>query len=52
MKHVLSISVKEKTILDLRDCLRNSDVFGNKYHFTEHAITEVLKDLERKYDRV
>ena len=46
MRHVLSVSVKEETILELRDKLRHNKEFRKKSHFVEYAIKKALKELE------
>jgi len=42
MKHKLSISVDEETIVKVQEALRKK-LFRNKSHAFEHAINEVLK---------
>jgi Arc/MetJ-type ribon-helix-helix transcriptional regulator len=43
MKHKLSISVDESTILKIREGMRRG-MFRNKSHAFEYAINEVLKE--------
>jgi hypothetical protein len=42
MKHVVSISLEEDTILKIRERLRNS-IFRSKSHLVEEAIKEFLR---------
>jgi Arc/MetJ-type ribon-helix-helix transcriptional regulator len=42
MKHKISISVEESTIVKIRDGMRRG-LFRNKSHAFEYAINEVLK---------
>ena len=43
MKHKLSISVEEETIIKIRDAMREGK-FRNKSHAFEFAVNEVLKN--------
>jgi hypothetical protein len=43
MKHKLSITVGEDTLLQIREVLR-SKAFRNKSHFFEVAATQLIKD--------
>jgi Arc/MetJ-type ribon-helix-helix transcriptional regulator len=43
MKHKLSISVNEETIIKIRDAMRDGK-FRNKSHAFEFAVNEVLKN--------
>lgn len=43
MKHKVSISVDEETIIKIREAMREGR-FRNKSHAFEYAIKEVLKD--------
>lgn len=47
MRHVLSISLKEETVLALREKIRNNDFFRNKSHLVENAIKRFLEEDER-----
>ncbi len=42
MKHKLSISVEEQTIIKIRESIRNGQ-FRNKSHAFEFAVNEVMK---------
>jgi metal-responsive CopG/Arc/MetJ family transcriptional regulator len=42
MRHVVSISLSEDTILKLREKLRHSHDFRNKSHLIEYAIERFL----------
>lgn len=44
MRHVISISLKEETVLKLKDKIRNSDIFRNKSHAIEYAINKLLRE--------
>ena len=44
MKHKISISISEKTLLKLKEKLRNSSLFRNKSHLIEYAIEYFLGD--------
>ena len=44
MRHVVSISLSEETILKLREKIRHSSAFRNKSHFVEYAIERLLND--------
>jgi len=47
MKHRISISVNEETLLAIQDTLRinsRSGIFRNKSHFIEHAIKKFMED--------
>ncbi len=44
MRHVVSISLHEDTILKLREKLRLDDSFRNKSHFIEHAIKKAIEE--------
>lgn len=43
MKHKLSITMDEETILEIKDKLRDS-IFRNKSHLIEYAVQRFLKD--------
>jgi len=46
MKHRLSITVDENTLLSIQDTLRNnsrSGIFRNKSHFIEYVIKKYLE---------
>jgi len=43
MKHKLSITMDEETILDIRNRLRDK-LFRNKSHLIEYAVQRFLKD--------
>ena len=43
MRHVISVSLKEKTILELREKVRDNDIFRNKSHFIEYAIKKTIE---------
>lgn len=38
MKHRISISLDEETVLKIRDSIRNTHKFRNKSHFIEYLI--------------
>lgn len=44
MRHVVSISLKEDTVLRLREKLRECSEFRNKSHLIEYAIERLLED--------
>lgn len=44
MKHVVSVSLKEETIVSIRKELRNNSCFRNKSHLVELAIEKYLEE--------
>jgi Arc/MetJ-type ribon-helix-helix transcriptional regulator len=47
MKHRISISVNEETLLAIQDTLRTnsrSGIFRNKSHFIEYAVKKFMED--------
>ncbi len=44
MRQAVSISLKEETVLALREKIRSSNRFRNKSHLVETAIDEFLKN--------
>lgn len=42
MKHRITISIDEETILKVRDRLRNNNLFRNKSHFVEYLLNNYL----------
>ncbi len=46
MKHKISISVSEETILRLREKLKSSNLFRSKSHLIEYAINSFLEDTK------
>ena len=47
MKHRISISLDENTLLSIQDSLRQnsrSGIFRNKSHFIEYAIKKFMED--------
>jgi hypothetical protein len=43
MKHKICISVDEKTIIKVRECIRKG-LFRNKSHAFEFAVNEVMEE--------
>lgn len=48
MKHRISITLEEETVLRLKEAVRNSSNYRNQSHFVEVAIKE---KIEGKNDR-
>ena len=48
MRHVISVSLSEDTILKLRENLRQNSIFRNKSHFIEYAINNVLGKNDKR----
>lgn len=44
MRQVISVSISEGTLLELREALRHSEQYRNKSHFIETAIRQALKE--------
>ncbi|HII71563.1 TPA: hypothetical protein HA265_02300 [Candidatus Woesearchaeota archaeon] len=44
MRHVISVSLSEKTVLDLKEKTRVDPRFRNKSHLIEYAIQKVLEE--------
>lgn len=44
MKHRISITLEERTVLNLKKAVRTSSDFRNQSHFVEVAIKEKLKN--------
>jgi len=42
MKHKISISISEKTLIKVMEKLRSSSLFRNKSHLIEYAINTLL----------
>jgi len=50
MKHRISITVDENTLLDIQDTLRassRSGIFRNKSHFIEYAVKKFLEEKNK-----
>jgi len=49
MKHIVSVSLDEETIIKIREILRNKDnSFRNKSHVVEEAIKKLHKGGEER----
>lgn len=46
MRHVVSISLSEETLINLREKLRHNSMFRNKSHFVEYVINNYLNKTE------
>ncbi len=44
MKHAVSVSLSEDTILKIREKIRHNSIYRNKSHFIEQAIERLMED--------